>query len=349
VKLAQSLNALSAHPAFTTTTVTEFSNHFGSICTFGIGCSTGGDRGLLDFLSVAVGPAGEANLVWADSANANFSGGESSPLVVFDRQVSGPSLYTRVGQVHGSSPQQTCSVGSTDAGYSANGTETAATPNLVIQRACITRPDPQHYKVTITVRDLSDLGVDLSMGGTNALWLVRWEVPVSNPSPEVQGHFYFAAMESDGGGAPTFYDGETSTVDTTHAKFLDYPPGNASRASGSFTAASPGTITITVPVADVGGNPQAILYSATALTATELPSDPIFNQINATAPFTFNPAASSAPTPGPTASPSVTVLAPAGGGSAPLGLLVLGALLMLAGACVAITVRRWTVSRQGSE
>ena len=32
--------------------------------------------------------------------------------------------------------------------------------------------------------------------------------------PNGAGHTYFAAMESDGGQAPTFFDGETSSINT---------------------------------------------------------------------------------------------------------------------------------------
>ncbi|OLC92245.1 MAG: hypothetical protein AUH86_19490 [Acidobacteria bacterium 13_1_40CM_4_58_4] len=79
-------------PSFTTTQVSEVSNHLGAICTMGIGCTTGGDRGLVDFLSVTVGLKGEANVVWADAVNRNFSGGTSSALIAFNRQIAGPSL-----------------------------------------------------------------------------------------------------------------------------------------------------------------------------------------------------------------------------------------------------------------
>src|SRR5438105_7279980 len=61
---AKSLNAVvkglpNPSPSFTTTQVSEISNHDGAICTMGIGCTTGGDRGLLDFLSVTVGLQGD--------------------------------------------------------------------------------------------------------------------------------------------------------------------------------------------------------------------------------------------------------------------------------------------------
>jgi hypothetical protein len=90
--MAQSLNVIgngtpNTTPSFATTHLSEISNHFGEICTMGIGCTTGGDRGLLDFLSVTVGLKGEANVVWADAVNRNFDGGTSSALVAFNRQI----------------------------------------------------------------------------------------------------------------------------------------------------------------------------------------------------------------------------------------------------------------------
>jgi hypothetical protein len=73
--------------------------------------------------------------------------------------------------------------------------------------------------------------------------------------------------------------------------FLTYPPAHAIQ--GSYTAGSPGTITLTVPIADVGGNSKATLYSLTGLTVTQATAsssgDTIFNQIDATRPFDFKP------------------------------------------------------------
>ena len=116
------------------------------------------------------------------------------------------------------------------------------------------------------------------------MWLTRWEVP----DPNGAGHTYYAAMESDNGQAPTFFDGETSTLASGEGFFLTYPPTHAIQ--GKYTSA--GTITFTVPVADVGGNPNAVLYSLTGLTVTQpqsSSSNTIFNQIDATAPFDFSP------------------------------------------------------------
>ena len=135
-----------------------------------------------------------------------------------------------------------------------------------------------HYQFRITVENLSTLAVSPTLGGTNAVWLVRWEVP----DPNGAGHTYFAGMESDGGAAPSFFDGETSSINTTHGKFLTYP--RAHSIQGSYTPNGPGVITLTVPIGDVGGNSRATMYSITGLSG-----DTIFNQIDSTAPFDLKP------------------------------------------------------------
>ena len=313
VMMAQSLNAIingapNPNPSFGVTQVSEISNHYGAICTFGIGCTTGGDRGLLDFISVAAGLQGEANVVWADAVNRNFVGGTSSALIAFSRQVAGPSLYANIGQVNGPSPATGTGLGSPEAYYSADNSSTLGTGNLILKSASVTMPDAQHYRFTLNVSDLSTLCVPATLGGLDAVWLVHWEVA----DPNGAGHTYFAAMEADGAvGSPlctpaptvTFYDGETSALSDTHGKFLTYNPQN--NIVGSYTASSGGgVITLTVPISDVGGDSGVTLYSITALTATQSTSSstgsagssaagtssgPIFNQIDATQPFDLRP------------------------------------------------------------
>ena len=292
VMMAQSINAIvngkvNPNATATTATVSEVSNHYGAICTFGISCTTGGDRGLLDFISITVGQQGEANVVWADAVNQNSSGGTSSAIIGFNRQYAGPSLYASIGQVNGNVPTRGHAVGSPDAIYSANGLSIAASANLVLKQAAVTKSDPQHYKFTIEVQSLATLVVPPTLGGTDAVWLVRWEVP----DPNGAGHTYFTAMESDAGAAPTFFDGETQTVDNDEGFFITYPPAHAIQGTYKNTLKG-GVITLTVPISDVGGNGAAELYSLTGVTATQLlPSsdNTIFNQIDATAPFDFTP------------------------------------------------------------
>ncbi len=208
-------------------------------------------------------------------------------ICTMGRQVAGPSLYASVGQVTGPTPASGSASGSPDAFYSANNMTTAASGNLVIKSASVSKPDSQHYRFTITVQDLTSLLVLPTLGGTDAVWLVRWEVPDANGA----GHTYFTGMESDAGQTPNFFDGETSSINTTHGKFLTYPPAHSIQ--GSFTLSSPGTITLTVPIADVGGNSKATLFSITGLSVTQSTSsstgDTIFNPIDATGPFDFKP------------------------------------------------------------
>jgi len=293
VMMAQSLNAIvngqtNSTPSFTTTRVSQVSNHFGAICTFGIACTTGGDRGLLDFITVTVGLKGEANVVWADAVNQNAVGGTSSALIAFNRQYAGPSLYAKIGQVTGTAPASGHAHGSPDAIYSADSAAISASDNLRLSAASVTMPDSQHYTFTINVQSLTTLAVSPTLGGTNAVWLVRWEVP----DPNGAGHTYFAAMESDNGQPPTFFDGETSTLDSGQGFFMTYPPAHTIQGSFKNSASGGGVITLTVPVADVGGNSAVTLFSLTGLSVTQSTassSNTIFNQIDATAPFDFTP------------------------------------------------------------
>ena len=293
VMMAQSLNAIvngqpNSTPTFAATKVSEVSNHYGAICTFGISCTTGGDRGLLDFITVTVGLKGEANVVWADAVNQNSDGsGTSSALIGFNRQYAGPSLYASIGQVKGTAPASGHAAGSPDAIYSANGLAIDASTNLMLSQASVAMPDSHHYTFTINVKSLSTLAVSPTLGGTDAVWLVRWEAP----DPNGAGHTYFAAMESDNGGTPTFFDGETTTFDSGEGFFMTYPPVHTIQ--GSYKNSSKGgVITLTVPVADVGGSSTATLYSLTGLSVTQSTASStttVFNQIDATAPFDFVP------------------------------------------------------------
>lgn len=292
VYMAQTLNAVTStgaanpNPSFTAAKVSEFSIHTGQICEFGIACATGGDRGLVDFIQVQADPSGAADIVYADGANDDFNGGETSGLVDFVQQTGGPGLYggTINGTVRsGSAP------GSPAAYYAANGSETAAPAgsNMRIVNSSVTRSG-KNFIVTMKVGSLASLTPDPTLGGTDAIWLTRWELPNPHPTTASQGHIFYAAMESDAGGTPTFYDGDSvcgvpPNNPEEHCKFITYPPAHAIH--GSYTPA--GTITMTVPMADVGGSGS--LYSVTGVTGTQNVSGStggaIFNVIDSTAPY----------------------------------------------------------------
>jgi len=282
VYMAQSLNATSASPSFTTAKVTEYPNHYGTICEFGLACTTGGDRGLLDFIQVQADPSGAADVVWADGANTAFNGGETSAVIDYAQQVSGPGLYGT--NVSGATPLSGSAPGSSASYYAANGMETPAPPgsSVDIVKSSVST-GKAGYTVTMQVGSLLTLLAPPTLGGTDVVWLTRWELPTAQPTTTNQGHFYYAAMESDNGAPPTFYDGDAVCgVATTHCKFLTYPPGRAVK--GSYSPS--GTITITVPYSDV---PKGSLFSVTGVTATQTESSStgtaIFNVIDSTPPY----------------------------------------------------------------
>ncbi|MGH9072525.1 MAG: hypothetical protein ACRDZQ_00165 [Acidimicrobiales bacterium] len=297
VYMAQTLDATTSSgpnpsPSFATTRVTEYSNHYGAICTFGISCTTGGDRGLLDFIQVQVAPNGAAEVVWADSANTNAQGGTSSALTAFARQVSGPGLYG--GTVSGPTVYYNSAPGSPNDYYSANSTQTHGTENLDITSSSISQPNAAgDYVVKLQVANLASLSVPATLGGTDVVWLTRWELPTSNPTHTAQGHVLYAYMESDNGAAPTFEAGETTTTQvsnqagTQQGFFLTYPGQHA--VTGTYNP--DGLITIDVPAADVGNPTKADmgLFSVTGITATQSqPSSSgsaVFNQIDASDPY----------------------------------------------------------------
>ena len=288
VYMAQTLNAVvsgqpNASPTFSTAKVSEYPVHYGSICEFGLACTTGGDRGLLDFIQVQADPSGAADIVYADGANDDFNGGETSAWISFARQTSGPGLY---GPSISGVPWTGSAPGSPDAYYAANGAQTpaASDSNMRIVNSSVTRGTGS-YTVTMHLPSHATLAPDPKLGGTDLVWLTRWELKNPHPTTASQGHVYYAAMESNAGGTPTFYTGDSACgIASSHCKFITYPPQHT--ITGSYTQSS-GTITMYVPAADVPGSGE--LYSVTGVTATEAhPSSTgtaLFNVIDSTAPY----------------------------------------------------------------
>lgn len=72
VSLTESRDADSSDPHFEQSIVSNKIVHFGAICHEGTACALSGhDRSLLDFLGVAIGPDGIANVTWADTTSTN--------------------------------------------------------------------------------------------------------------------------------------------------------------------------------------------------------------------------------------------------------------------------------------
>ncbi len=102
VYMAQTDEALSAHPQWTQTVVNPKVTHYGEICTNGIVCGSS-DRSLLDFISVAVDCHGRAHVTYA-----------SNPL-----EAKGQAAYLQVSNQRGGdplSPPRSCAALSSNGG-----------------------------------------------------------------------------------------------------------------------------------------------------------------------------------------------------------------------------------------
>jgi len=106
VHFAQVRGATSKHPSFSRSVVSSGSIHHGDICLNGLLCEAGGDRSLLDFFELQIGPDGMANIAYAD--NEGFGTKPSTGLVgshtgavnklgrvVFAKQTTGRSAYAK--------------------------------------------------------------------------------------------------------------------------------------------------------------------------------------------------------------------------------------------------------------
>lgn len=301
VEMSQSLNALSARPAFSHTTISEHPVKFGPICTGGLGCTiSGGDRSLGDYLQVGYDAHGAAVVAYVDDTSNAYSSGagpgaavaETGPVEI-SRQIGGPSLFASQPTVQGpaSGPGRAMDQVSDPAGdsfLSANGTKTPAGNNLDLTAASIKDDGKGGVTITMKVKDLTSLLVSPAAGGTTGEWITRFTTYNAGKTPG-NGHILYAGMESVLGQAPTFFAGDTKRA----RLFMTYQQDKT--IAGSYTPN--GLITLHVPAGDLAeaatatSPAQRTLYSATAFTATTVGSllgnpEGLFNMTDATTPFT---------------------------------------------------------------
>jgi hypothetical protein len=299
VQMGQSLDAHAATPTYTVAAVSESYVKHGQICTNGIGCTTGGDRSLGDFLQVTTDAQGAALVSYVDDTSADSSAGEDAGPEVISRQLSGSGLNAAVPSVtQNGGPglamgSVTDPVG--DADLSQNGTRTPASANLDLTGASLANGPGNTLTATIRVASLKSLAVSSSLGGPDASWLLRWTVV--DPGTTGNGHIFYAGMDNNqgagGSGKPTFFAGDTAGLPPAnpaeHTKYLTYPQTHLLSAAQAAYDATTGTITLHVPLADVGSPPAGtVLYSATAFTATSTTpqsAGTLFNLIDSTTPF----------------------------------------------------------------
>jgi hypothetical protein len=299
VQMGESLNANSSNPGYTTANVSEAPVKHGQICTNGIGCATGGDRSLGDFLQVTPDQQGAALVSFVFDTSADSSAGEDAGPEAISRQISGPSLYASTGSVtqNGGPGLAMGSVADPtgDAFYSANGSRTPAGENLDLTGASLANGPGNTIIATVHVKSLASLTVPSSVGGPDASWLIRWTQV--RPGQAGNGDIYYAGMDNNAGaggsGKPSFFAGDTVGIppanSAEHTKYLAYPQTHTLSASQASYDAKTGTITLNIPRADVGNPADGTpLYSGTGFSATSTTpqsSTTLFNLTDATAPF----------------------------------------------------------------
>ena len=299
VQMGQGLDANSAAPSYTVANVSQTYVKHGQICTNGIGCATGGDRSLGDFLQVTIDGQGAALVSYVFDTSSDSSAGEDAGPEVISRQISGPSLIASVGSVSQNGgpgvPMGSASDSTGDADYSANGTRTPAASNLDLTGASLANGPNGSLIATIDARNLNSLAADSSVGGPDASWMLRWTVV--SPGATGNGHIYYAGMDNNAGaggsGQPTFFVGDTAGIppanSAEHTKYIAYPQTHLLSASQASYDASSGVITMRIPRSLVG-NPSdgTPLFSVNAFTATSTSlqsATTLFNLIDATPTF----------------------------------------------------------------
>jgi hypothetical protein len=299
VQLGQSLNANAPSPSYTTADVSETFVKHGQICTNGIGCATGGDRSLGDFLQVTIDSQGAAVVSYVFDTSSDTSAGEDAGPEVVSRQIGGPSLLASAGSVsqNGGPGVAMGSVSDPtgDAAYPSGGTRTPAPGNLDLTGASLTNGPGNTLIATIDVKSLKSLTVPTSVGGPDASWLIRWTMV--SPGTTGNGHIFYAGMDNNegvgGSGQPSFFVGDTAGIPPAsgaeHTKYLTYPQTHVLNSSQASYDANTGVITLQFPRSDVGSPSDGTpLYSVAAFSATSTSpqsASTLFNLIDATPTF----------------------------------------------------------------
>ncbi len=299
VELGQSINARDASPTYTVSPVTEHPIKYGQICTSGLLCLSGGDRSLGDFLQVTPDASGAAVVTYVDDTSADTANGENAGTMDVSRQISGPSLNSATPTVtQGLGPGvpiDTVTDPTGDAFFSGAGAYTSAGDNLDLTgSSLVDGTSGSNYLVgTINVKSLASLAVSPTVGGPDASWILRWTYVT--PGQTGNGHIYYAGMDNNAGGTPSFFVGDTSCIPppgnaADHCKYMTFPQTTPLTATQANYNASTGVITFNIPLADIGNPPlNSTLYSVMAFSATShaLPQSAttLFNLTDATTAY----------------------------------------------------------------
>ncbi len=296
VYFVQVQNATSNSPTIYQVKASEHPTDYGQICTGGLGCTTsGGDRTLADFFSVALDAKGAARIVIDDLTNQHHG------AALFElTQVAGPSAYGSTLTPQFPNIAQGVADPAGDAQvphYSPLGAG-ANQPALDLLSVQLSQPDTSHLTVTLRVSSLASLL--LPAGATGLLWLTRWQFNTTGDGGEESHRIFYLGANSTGGQPPVFFAGTgisaapstgippgDGCVTTTpqNCKVIVYPSERVE--TGTFNAAT-NTITITAPLADIGSPIIGdTLFSVTGLTFGFTNGDPIMMDADASRAFDY--------------------------------------------------------------
>jgi len=292
--LVQVRNAITNTPTINQVKASEHPTDYGQICTGGLGCTTsGGDRTLADFFTLAIDANGAARIVINDLTNQHH-GASLFQLT----QTAGPSALgttltpstsnTATGVTDPSGDAQVLHYSPAGAG--------ANQPALDLVSLQLSQPNQAHLTVTLTLQSLSSLLPP--PGTTGLLWLTRWQFLSTGDTGEESYRIFYLGANSTAGQSPVFFAGTGTSATPTgvmgngcitntpqNCKVILYP--NEISETGSINAAK-NTITITAPLTDIGNPIRGdILYSVTALTFAFTTPNKILTDADATRVFDY--------------------------------------------------------------
>jgi hypothetical protein len=268
-------NALSASPTVFSGLVSHRPVHQGNVCTSGTSClTTGKDRSLLDMIDVAFDQQGRLGVVFEDNhssfAQADLATADQSPFVHWARQTSGPSVLGGSIKAPGK-PGTSATDPKGDATWP-NASTGANLPSLDETEASIARKG-SNIVATVSLADGTVAGMTRDLAAYNAVLQdtppaqrLQYVVRISTTSEH-----YFVAMVFDpslpGSCRCAFSGGRLDQNDwvtnpTSGAVVgAGYAPDPGITVTGSI---SRGTITFTVPGAQIGLGSKTAEFSVTA-------------------------------------------------------------------------------------
>lgn len=285
VYLGQSQNALSQKPSFSRIPVSVHPNHIGQVCTGGIGCSSGGNRDLLDFFTVDVDHQGAAEITWADDNNAR-----SETRDFFTRQLSGPGVFG--GKVSVAWPTSGSSTSDLSGDvYSASGQPVNNCTGMDLLGASASESG-SNLSVTLQLNTPPTAAEAAACGGSGVNGGV-WGAEFWAPSAAGNDNFYLAYRDNPVDGAPRVEAGTITSVGSSDAiQSYELVPSESGTLGGScFSAAGtpattgPCTIVVSASLAGLGvsGGP---LDSLTGLSLYQTGSETQPPALNTTAAYT---------------------------------------------------------------